>query len=714
MHKAFRVRTGYAAIAAALLCLVQGPVLAATCRDAVVPAGDWIAADGKVISATEGGILKVGATWYMWGMDRSQNNSTFIEVVLYKSTDLIHWTYVKQILSSTSNTLLSNGATIERAKILHDPHTGKYVMWMHYEDHNAYNVAEVAYATADSIDGDFTFQNHFQPLGIDSRDLNVYQDADGSAYLLCSTRNNQSVSLFTLDSTYTTVLKELYRGNASDNFACEGHSIVKSGGLYFWLMSWCTGWNFNDNHYYTASALAGPWTSRGDIATAGANTFESQVGWAFPMPGANGVDFVYMGDRWSVSDFSNSKMVMLPIHVSGTSLALTWYDRWYPNDTGWSAGVSSLPDGIYQIKVRGTGKFLQPSGASTTSGAAVVQAASSGSNAQKWKIENMGGSNFRVTNVGSGFRLEVSGQSTAAGATVDQYTDNGGSNQRWHLVRSDSAWWRFVNVGTLGKAMVVQNASTAENAAVVLGTFSYGTTQEFELDPVDGVVSGTTYELLARNSGKAATTQPADGSVVQMTDAGLPTQAFVATARSQGRFTFRQGNKFLDVVDDSIGDGANLVMGSDSGLSGQWTVNDTGSGWYSIVNACSGRSVDVFGGATATADGAVLDQWQYYATTNQQWHLKAVAATGLGPQVSESVTPWALRLEVVGSGLRIDAGTARIERVSVLGLQGGILLDDRTPFTGSRTVSAPISLRGLHLVRLQGQGIDRTQALVEP
>jgi hypothetical protein len=326
----------------------------------------------------------------------------------------------------------------------------------------------------------------------------------------------------------------------------------------------------------------------------------------------------------------------------------------------------------------------------------------------------MGGSNFRVTNVASGFRLEVSGSSSSAGAAVDQYTDNGGSNQRWHLVRSDSAWWRFVNVGTLGKAMVVQNASTAENAAVVLGTFSYGTTQEFELDPVDGVVSGTTYELLARNSGKAATTQPADGSVVQMTDAGLPTQAFVATARSQGRFTFRQGNKFLDVVDDSIGDGANLVMGSDSGLSGQWTVNDTGSGWYSIVNACSGRSVDVFGGATATADGAVLDQWQYYATTNQQWHLKAVAATGLGPQVSESVTPWALRLEVVGSGLRIDAGTARIERVSVLGLQGGILLDDRTPFTGSRTVSAPISLRGLHLVRLQGQGIDRTQALVEP
>jgi hypothetical protein len=217
----------------------------------------------------------------------------------------------------------------------------------------------------------------------------------------------------------------------------------------------------------------------------------------------------------------------------------------------------------------------------------------------------MGGSNFRVTNVASGFRLEVVGASSTAGAVVDQYTDDGGSNQRWHLVRSDSAWWRFVNVGTLGKAMVVQGASTADTAAVVLGTFSYGTTQEFELDPVDGVVSGTTYELLARSSGKAATTRPADGSVVQATDAGLPTQAFVATARSQGRFTFKQGAKFLDVVDDSIGDAAKLVLGSDSGLSGQWTVDDAGSGWYSIVNACSGRSLDVYGGAIATADGTV-------------------------------------------------------------------------------------------------------------
>jgi hypothetical protein len=700
-------------LALAMAALLSFSARGLACRDAVVPGGDWITADGKVISATEGGIIKIGATWYMWGLDRSQNNSTFIAVVLYKSPDLVHWTFVKQIMKASSNALINNNATVERAKILHNPKTGKFVMWMHYEGHNAYNVAEVAYATADAIDGDFVFQDHFQPLGIDSRDINVYQDADGSAYLLCTTKGNQNVSLFSLDSTYTKVVKEIFRGNASDDFECEGHSIVKSGGVYFWLMSWCTGWNFNDNHYYTATSLAGPWTARGNIAAKGANTFESQVGWAFPMPGANGVDFVFMGDRWSVNDFSNSRMVMLPMRVSGTALSMSWYDRWYPNDTGWTAGASSIPDGVYQIKVRGSGKFLQPSGGSTASGTAIVQAASSGTDAQKWRIENQGGSNFRVTNVGSGLPMEVSGQSTAVGAKIDQYTDNGGANQRWHVVRSDSAWWRFVNVGTLGKAMVVDGASTADGAAAVLGTFSHGTSQEFELVPANPVVSGSSYELVARHSGKAATLKP-DGSLVQSTDSVKPAQVFQLVSKGGGQFGILQGNQALQVKDASIAEGAKVVLGPDTGLSARWMVSDAGSGWYSVTNACTGKSLDVDGGATATGEGIDILQYRYYATTNQQWKLKSAPPSAVAGRLSESVVPASARLEEDGRTLRIDAGPNRIDRVSILTPQGRVLQDDMSSFSGERMMAVSAPATGLRLVRLQGDGFDRTVRLVGP
>lgn len=685
--------------------LLGAPFRSEACRDAIVPGGDWIAADGKVVSATEGGIVQHKGVWYMWGLDRSRNNSTFEGINLFKSSDLVHWTFVKQILKKTSNTLIDNNATVERAKILINPTTGKCVMWMHYEGHNAYNVAEVAYATADSIDGDFVFKDHFRPLNLDSRDLNVYQEGN-SAYLLCTTLGNQYVSLFSLDETYTKIVKEVYRGAASNDFECEGHSIVKSGGTYFWLMSWCTGWNFNDNHYFTATNLAGPWTSRGNIAPSGANTFESQVGWAFPMPGNNGVDFVFMGDRWAVNDFSNSRMVMLPMRAEGTKLTLSWYDRWYPNDTGWTAGTPQLPDGIYQIKVRGTGKFLQPSGGSSAGGAAIVQAPAATGDLQKWKIENLGGSNFRVTNVASGLRLEVSGVSTAVGAKVDQYADNGGSNQKWHILQTEKDWWRFTNVGTLGKAMVVQGASTADNAPLVLGTFSYGTNQEYELVPVNGVQNGATVELVARHSGKVATFRT-DGSLVQSTDSGKSGQVFKIAAKGSGRFALQQGGKSLQVRDASIDEGAALVLGPDTGLSAQWTINDAGGGYVSILNACTGKSLDVDGGATATGEGVAIKHYRYWATANQQWKLKAVdpslGVSGRHPSGATISVGWR-------AGILSVATTSRVDRLEVLDLSGRVRFATTDGFAGDRVL--PLALEaGTYLVRVSGVDGEVTRTL---
>lgn len=619
----------------AAFALAAIPVQAGACRDAVVPGGDWIAADGKPVHATEGGIVRERGQWYLWGLDRSGNNSTFDAVNLYKSPDLVHWTFVKQILKHSSNALIDGNATVERAKLLRNPRTGKWVMWMHYEGHNAYNVAEVAYATADSIDGDFAFRDHFRPMGLDSRDLNVFQDDDGSAYLLCTTKGNQNVSLFALDSTYTAIDREVFRGSAADDFECEGHAIVKSGGRYYWIMSWCSGWDFNDNHYFHAPKLGGPWTSGGNIAPAGAKTFESQVGWAFPMPGNDGVDFVFMGDRWSVPNFSHSRMVMLPMKVSGTTLSLSWQDRWYPEDSGWTPGAPLLPDGIYRIRTRATGLFLQPKGGATTS-ARVVQSAQTSSDAQAWRIENQGGSNFRITNVGSGLRLDVNGASRDTGANLLQYADNGNANQRWHILPSDSGWWRLVNVNTLEKAAQVAGASGADGAEIVLGNFAYGKHQEFELVSVNGVASGGFYELVARHSGKVATVR-GDGSLVQSPDSGLPTQIFQAIPRGGGRISLIQGGKALQVVDGSIAEGAVIALGSDTGTAAWWSVSDAGSGWFSLINGCTGKSVDVDGGAGATSDGTRILQYKYYATANQQWKLKSVAPSATGRSRSAAV-----------------------------------------------------------------------------
>ncbi len=461
----------------------------------IVPGGDWYDTSGNHVDATEGGIIQVGGLYYLWGMDRSQNNATFIGVNLYSSPDLKNWTFVNTILSSSSNALLGGGATIERAKILYNASTNQYVMWMHYEDHNAYNVAEVAYATCSTIGGNYTFQNHFQPMGIDSRDMDVYQDTDGSAYLLCSTNGNQNITIFKLDPTYTSVASEVFTGAASNGFSCEGHAIIKTGGYYFWITSLCSGWAFNDNHYYYATSLAGPWTAGGDIAPAGDETYESQVCWAMPITASGQTSFIYMGDRWSVSNFSMSRMVMLPIQVTGTSLKVPWYDQWdIDASTGaWSADPQVVWNGNYYIVNRHSGKVLDVYNFSSAPGTIVDQYTNNGGTNQQWTIKNLGGSDYQITSVNSGLALEINGAATVAGSFADQYTLNGGLNQKWHIIDSSqgAGYYRLINVGTLEKDLEIPAGSTSNGVTAELGTFNYSDYQEWQFLSVNATLTPT-------------------------------------------------------------------------------------------------------------------------------------------------------------------------------------------------------------------------------
>lgn len=631
--------------------------LAFACRDPVVPAGDWRDDRGKLVSATEGGIIQVDGVWYMWGMDRSANNSTFVGINLYSSSDLVHWKYVKQILRKDSDPLLNNNATVERAKILHNKRTGKFVIWMHYEGHNAYNVAEIGMAVADKIDGDYVFKEHYRPLNLDSRDLNVYQDDDGKAYLICTTLNNQYVSLFELDSTYMKIKSEIYRGSAADDMECEGHAIVKSKeGKYYWMMSWCTGWNFNDNRYFSASALKGPWSKGQLVATSGTNTYESQVGWASALPGNDGRNFVYMGDRWSVNDFAMSRMAMLPFTVVDGKLSVQWFDRWYPDmDSGFTRGEPYFPDGVYTIRSKATGKVMAVPG--KDNGGKIIMVQDSGTASQQWKLTGLGTSEYQFVSVHTGNRLEVSGASRDLGASVINYAPGTGFNQKWHLVQVSPDAWRMVNANTLGKIIHVSGASTADRAPVVLGEYKYQAHQDWRIVPVvKSLADGRFYALLAKHSGKALTTVV--GGMEQRADSTLSTQIWKAKSLGDGWWSFEQGGKRLAVVADSLLDGAGLTLSVDTGAGARWMVVDDGSGNLQIVNGCSGKTLDVNGGEAGTEDGAKVMQYRWWNTKNQKWSVREVPATSVIPRAPSAsarvlvALPGRIRVEGDLSGWR--------------------------------------------------------------
>lgn len=51
-------------------------------------------------------------------------------------------------------------------------------------DSSSYGEAKVGVATGDSVCGTYEYLGSWQPLGHQSRDIGLFQDDDGSAYLL--------------------------------------------------------------------------------------------------------------------------------------------------------------------------------------------------------------------------------------------------------------------------------------------------------------------------------------------------------------------------------------------------------------------------------------------------------------------------------------------------------------------------------------------------
>ncbi|MET8162374.1 RICIN domain-containing protein [Sphaerisporangium sp. NPDC005289] len=137
-----------------------------------------------------------------------------------------------------------------------------------------------------------------------------------------------------------------------------------------------------------------------------------------------------------------------------------------------------------------------------------------------------------------------------------------------------------------------------------------------------GPVSGATYRIVNRNSGKplaVAGNSSADGAkAVQQTGSA----AWTVTSGQGGAYTLRYvpTGKVLDVNGGSTTQGLQLQQWTANGGTNQmWYLRSTGDGYYTIVNYGSGLLADVYG--ASTSDGAQVVQWTANGGVNQQWQL---------------------------------------------------------------------------------------------
>ncbi|GIO15749.1 hypothetical protein J19TS2_53040 [Cohnella xylanilytica] len=354
------------------------------------PGAVWRDTNGAVIQAHGGGIFHDENTglYYWYGEDKTNGYLPARGVRVYSSADLYNWkdeglalTAIESMDDFEDDPLISRlyaGRTdkadilndigtnriIERPKVIYNDKTGKYVMWMHTDGPSAtsnanYAKAEAGYALSDSPTGPFVYQESHRmdraPEDAEyngqpdqpgmARDMNLFKDDDGTAYLIYSSEENMTIYISKLNEEYTDVVGWHKDGNAERDTTYkaeygvdyvrvfpgaqrEAPAMFKYEGKYYLITSGATGWSPNPAKYTVADSVFGEWRPMRDFAPGTSTTFGSQSTYVIPVDAAAG-KFIYMGDRWNSANLGDSRYVWLPIEFGeDDSITLRWYDEW--------------------------------------------------------------------------------------------------------------------------------------------------------------------------------------------------------------------------------------------------------------------------------------------------------------------------------------------------------------------------------------------------
>jgi beta-xylosidase len=186
-------------------------------------------------------------------------------------------------------------------------------MWMHI-DKNDYKYSRGGVAVSDKPCGPYDYLGSVKPKGQMLRDMNLFKDDDGKAYLIYSSEDNYTMHVCLLSKDYLKPTK--YYSRILINKKRESPAIFKSGRKYFLITSGCTGWSPNAAAYALADHIMGPWQERGNPCK-GKNadlSFYAQGGFVLPVANKPGT-FIFMGDIWNKTNLEKSSYLWLPIRI---------------------------------------------------------------------------------------------------------------------------------------------------------------------------------------------------------------------------------------------------------------------------------------------------------------------------------------------------------------------------------------------------------------
>jgi len=366
---------------ASILSLVLGPLKGAQTSVSFHPGEIWPDDKGVHINAHGGGVLLHEGVYYWFGEHKiggGAGNKAEVGVHVYSSRDLYNWKDegIALPVSDDPTSEIARGCILERPKVVFNAKTKRFVMWFHLEFRGkGYSTARAGLAVSDRPTGPFTYVRSVRPNagrwpvnatalekspaaplagepraeaaqagdflrrdfagGQMARDMTVFVDDDGKAYLVHSAEENFTLNIAELTDDYldfTGRWARVFPGGWN-----EAPALFKRGGKYYVITSGCTGWRPNAARSAVADSIWGPWQMLGNPCrgTPEENeiTFDSQSTFVLPVPGGSDA-FIFMADRWRPKDAIDGRYVWLPLEWENDRPVIRWRAKWSLTDLG--------------------------------------------------------------------------------------------------------------------------------------------------------------------------------------------------------------------------------------------------------------------------------------------------------------------------------------------------------------------------------------------
>ncbi|MEI6390061.1 MAG: family 43 glycosylhydrolase [Verrucomicrobiota bacterium] len=332
------------------------------------PPSSWsVIEPGKMIYDSRGnrmqchsaGVIKVGDTYYLHGEDLSRYcmNApyTFSNISCWSTKDFSNWTFESNVITHAQMVSWGkDGWVIARPHVIYNSKNHEYVMIAKFLKDDASDCRLACFASATPT-GHFEFK-HFMPCP-DPADAGKYvggdgtlfKDADGKVYFAgISIFNDFHVWIYQLDADYY----NLVAGTKVDTgLEIEGIDFLKRNGTYYLIASSLSGYANNENVYYTATNITGPWLNKTYICNpaTGTKTYESQHSKTVTVVGSEGTTYIFCSDAWAnaTNDAAfrvDSRLLFLPVEFNGTAITVNWRNQWKLDAAKgiWTAGNDSV------------------------------------------------------------------------------------------------------------------------------------------------------------------------------------------------------------------------------------------------------------------------------------------------------------------------------------------------------------------------------------